>query len=85
MNSEPHEAAAVFRHSSRGNPAVEAYFRGYVSGIARRLSGGIGPDETEAVAFELMRTAQDETTKALGTGYRDGLAGEPLRAQGESA
>lgn len=72
------QAATLFRLAAR-TPEEEAYFRGYGSGVSRRLSGGIGPDEREAVAFELTRDAPDEATKTLGIGYRDGLAGEPLR------
>lgn len=72
------QAATLFRLAAR-TPEEEAYFRGYESGASKRLAGGIGQDGTEALAFELMQDAQDEATRALGRGYRDGLAGEPLR------
>ena len=75
---ELHAAAELFRLAAR-TPGEEAYFRGYVSGVSRRLAGGIGPDEPEAVAFEFMRDMVEPDAQALGTGYRDGLAGEPLR------
>jgi ribosome modulation factor len=77
-DQELHEAAIIFRLAAR-TPEEEAYFRGYGSGIARRLAGGPGADGYETRAFEMLQSAADAPTRALGTGYRDGLAGETLR------
>jgi ribosome modulation factor len=77
---ELHEAAVLMRLHAR-TPAEEAYLRGYVSGAARRLAGGIGKDEPEAVAFGLLEDAPGGLVQVLGRGYRDGLAGESLKIQ----
>jgi ribosome modulation factor len=74
---ELHKAATLFRVAAR-TPEEEAYFRGYGSGIARKLSGGPG-DGYEVRAFEILQSASDAPSRALGIGYRDGLTGEPLR------
>ena len=74
---EAHRAATLVRLAAR-TPEEEAYFRGYGNGTARRLSGGAG-DGYEVRAMEILQNAADEPTRALGSGYRDGLAGEPLR------
>ena len=81
---EAHAAAVLFRLAAR-TPEEEAYFRGYGSGIARRLAGGPGEDGYELRAFEIMQSAADAPTRSLGIGYRDGLAGAPLRDRRSSA
>lgn len=79
-DQEAHEVAVLLRLAAR-MPEEEAYFRGYVSGVSRRLAGGIRQDEPETVAFEFMRDAAEETTRALGRGYRDGLAGMAIAVE----
>ena len=76
-DQEALQAATLFRLAAR-TPEEEAYHRGYGNGIAWRLSGGAG-DGYEVRAMEILQNAADEATRALGIGYRDGLAGEPLR------
>lgn len=75
-----HDLATILRLTAR-SPAEEAYFRGYLSGVTRRIAGGIGANEKEAVAFDLLRDAPDGLAQFLGNGYKDGLAGEPLKGR----
>lgn len=74
---ELHDAAARLEAAAR-NDADRAYYRGYVSGIARRLAGPVAQDELEVVAFELLQDAPGGLEQVLGRGYRDGLAGKAI-------
>lgn len=72
------KAAALFRLSAR-TPEEEAYFRGYESGISKRIAGGTAQVGTEAPPVGPLQDATEGISRALGAGYRDGLAGAPLR------
>lgn len=76
---ELHKAAVLFRLTAR-TPEEEAYFRGYESGVSKRIAIGTGQAAgTEAIPVEPGQDATDGISRALGAGYRDGLAGAPLR------
>lgn len=54
----------------------EAYWRGYLTGMRRRMAGGIRVDDLEAEAFRSMLRSEDPIPNALGRGYKDGIAGK---------
>lgn len=69
---------AIHLRLAASNAVEENYYIGYASGISRRIAGEVGPDEPEAVAFELLQDAPGGLVQALGRGYRDGLKGKSI-------
>ena len=49
-----HEVATLMLAAAKTPPERE-YWRGYISGIARRIAGGAALNESEAVAMDLRR------------------------------
>lgn len=67
-------------HALSQTPADEAYFRGYLTGLRRRMTGGVKAHDLEVEAFALMAKMTDAVSQALGRGYKDGLAGVEIVA-----
>lgn len=65
-------------HISVRSAAGREYWRGYMSGVSRRMAGGVKDDELEAIAFDLLGAAPDGMAQILSRGYRDGLNGKPI-------
>lgn len=79
--AELHRAAILLR-AAASNAITEAYYRGYASGISRRIAGGARPNDLEVVAFELLQDAPSGMDQVLGRGYRDGLEGKAIELGG---
>lgn len=73
---------AVICHDTARSPAEREYYRGRMTGAGRRLAGGIGKDELEVVAVDLLADAADGLSQLYAAGYRDGLNGEPFKRGG---
>lgn len=67
-------------HSLSETPGDEAYFRGYLTGLRRRMTGGVKADDIEAEAFAELGKKSDTASRGLGRGYADGLAGVEIVA-----
>lgn len=72
------QLAAILLRVTARNAIAEAYYRGYASGISRRIAGGAGWGDFEVVAFELLQDAPSGLEQVLGRGYRDGLEGKAI-------
>jgi hypothetical protein len=79
MTTRLYDIAFVF-HAMSQTPTDEAYFRGYLTGLRRRMMGGVKPDDLEAEAFAILAKKPDVVSQALGQGYEDGLAGKEIVA-----
>ena len=66
--------ATAFHVMSR-TPKDEAYFRGYLTGLRRRMTGRVRTNDIEAEAFAELAKKPDAMSRELGRGYSDGLAG----------
>lgn len=56
----------------------EAYYRGYLTGLRRRMTGGVKPNDLESAAFSELAKMPDTISRELGRGYTDGLAGTEI-------
>jgi hypothetical protein len=74
-----YDLATAF-HVMSETPKDEAYFRGYLTGLRRRMTGGVGTNDLEAEAFTEMAASPDALPRQLGLGYKDGLAGVEIVA-----
>lgn len=74
-----YDIATTFHYISQ-TPGDEAYFRGYLTGLRRRMTGGVKTNDLEVEAFEVLAKKPDSVSRALGQGYQDGLAGVEIVA-----
>ena len=74
-----YDIATTFHYMSQ-SPGDEAYFRGYLTGLRRRMTGGVKTNDLEAEAFSELAQMPDTVSRALGQGYQDGLAGVEIVA-----
>jgi hypothetical protein len=74
MSRRLYDIATAF-HSLSQTRGDEAYFRGYLTGLRRRMTGGVKADDLEAEAFSQLGKKPDTVSRELGRGYADGLAG----------
>jgi len=73
------DIATTFSYMSQ-TPGDEAYFRGYLTGLRRRMTGGVKTNDIEAEAFSELAKKADAVSRQLGLGYKDGLAGVEIVA-----
>lgn len=74
-----YDIATAF-HVMSQSPGDEAYFRGYLTGLRRRMTGGVRTNDIEAEAFAALAKKPDTVLQQLGKGYADGLAGVEIVA-----
>jgi hypothetical protein len=74
-----YDIATAF-HVMSQSPTDEAYFRGYLTGLRRRMSGGVKINDLEAEAFAALAKKSDAVSRQLGLGFKDGLAGVEIVA-----
>jgi hypothetical protein len=74
-----YDIATAF-HLLSETPKDEAYFRGYLTGLRRRKTGGVKDNDIEAEAFAELAKKPDTVSRQLGLGYKDGLAGVEIVA-----
>lgn len=74
-----YDIATTFHYMSQ-TPGDEAYFRGYLTGIRRRMTGGVKTNDIEVEAFAELAKQPDTASRQLGLGYVDGLAGVEIVA-----
>jgi hypothetical protein len=79
MSRRLYNIATTFHYMSR-TPGDEAYFRGYLTGLRRRMTGGVKDNDIEVEAFSKLAKMPDTVSHALGSGYADGLAGVEIVA-----
>lgn len=74
-----YDIATTFHYLAQA-PKDEAYFRGYLTGLRRRMTGGVKSNDLEAEAFAELAKRPDAVSRQLGLGYKDGLAGVKIVA-----
>jgi hypothetical protein len=79
MSHRLYDIATTFHFLSQ-TPSDEAYFRGYLTGLRRRMTGGVKDNDIEVEAFSQLGKKHDTVSRELGRGYADGLAGVEIAA-----
>jgi hypothetical protein len=74
-----YDIATSFHVMSR-IPEDVAYFRGYLTGLRRRMSDKVEHNDFEAEMFTSLAKKPDAVSQQLGRGYADGLAGVEIVA-----
>lgn len=79
ITNRAYDIATAFHFMSQ-TPGDEAYFRGYLTGLRRRMTGGVKTNDLEVDAFSELAKMTDSVSRSLGKGYQDGLAGVEIVA-----